>query len=70
MSNVIANKLRELGSTGNLLYRDFNDVTLGSRLSDVNMTRVRGSVRLANMRLILPVSVERARRKALTYSYK
>lgn len=70
MNEIILNKLKELGHTDDILFTDYKEVSVDVRPEDINNFRVRGSVRLANMRIVLPSDVEKAKRRVLNYSYR
>jgi hypothetical protein len=69
MEQVIEDKLASILQRRDFLFVDYNELPFATSLKNMNMMRVRGSVRLANLRIVLPVDVYRARQKVLNYSY-
>jgi hypothetical protein len=70
MEQILNDKLASILRRSDFLFADYQQLSSSISLKDLNMVRVRGSVRLTNMRIVLPKDTDRARRKVLNYSYK
>ena len=70
MEKVLENKLFSLLKTRDFLFADYSELSPKVSLADLNMSRIRGSVRLGGLRVVLPNDLNRAKRKVLDYSYR
>ncbi|MDL2222746.1 hypothetical protein LJB98_01445 [Bacteroidales bacterium OttesenSCG-928-M11] len=73
MNNIIINKLHSLMNTPNsenLMFQEFAVIKEDNKTKDINLTRVRGSVRLSSLRIFLPSDVKAAKKRISKFSFK
>lgn len=71
MNNELMHKTAELlgaTSSNDLLYKDYECISPESSSKDLNMHRVRGSVRLTMGKVVMPVDVAQMRNRVLKHS--
>ena len=71
MNDELMHKTAELvGATSSydLLYKDYEGISSESSCKDLNMHRVRGSVRLTMGKVVMPADVAQMRNRVLKHS--
>lgn len=73
MNSIIDDKIYLLTNTPRneeLTSIEYKNIDNKTRVSDINLAKVRGSVRLSALKIILPKDIELAKKRVLRYSYK
>lgn len=71
--DILESKLHLLASAPasmDMTFAEFKSIDGNWKISDINLTRVRGSVRLSSLRIILPREVCIAKKRIARYSFK
>ena len=73
MNSIIEDKLHVLTNTphtDNLVFVEYKAIGNKSKISDVNLRGVRGSVRLSSLDILLPRDTESEKKEVLKYTFK
>jgi uncharacterized pyridoxamine 5'-phosphate oxidase family protein len=73
MNVFLTKKLLALTNTNNindLILKDYKDIGFSTENKDINLTRVRGSIRLLTSRILLPIDISKEKEEIEKYSFR